>query len=129
MRVTERPCNRAGLGKHRSPVRLGGSRFAPVSNHLPGNFMTRWLNEKFLGLDRRRTPPPWRRETFARRAAKESLYVARSKPVTLFNDTFTNHYEPEIGSAAVEVLERGGCQVNIARPGCCGRPLIPARPA
>ena len=36
---------------------------------------------------------------------------ARSEgaPVTLFNDTFTNHYEPEIGIAAIEVLERGGC--------------------
>ena len=46
------------------------------------------------------------------------------RAVTLFNDTFTNHYDPEIGIAAVEVLERGGCSVNVVRPGCCGRPLI-----
>jgi Fe-S oxidoreductase len=26
--------------------------------------------------------------------------------------------------AAVAVLRRGGCAVNVARPGCCGRPLI-----
>ena len=44
--------------------------------------------------------------------------------MTLFNDTFTNHYDPEIGIAAVEVLERGGCAVTVVRPGCCGRPLI-----
>jgi len=42
----------------------------------------------------------------------------------LFNDTFTNHYDPEIGVAALETLERGGCTVNVVRPGCCGRPLI-----
>ncbi len=44
--------------------------------------------------------------------------------MTLFNDTFTNHFEPEIGVGAVEVLQRGGCSVNVVRPGCCGRPLI-----
>ena len=48
----------------------------------------------------------------------------RPAQVTLFNDTFTNHYDPEIGIAAVEVLERGGCSVDVVRPGCCGRPLI-----
>jgi len=42
----------------------------------------------------------------------------------LFNDTFTNHYDPEIGVAAVEVLREGGCAVKVVRPGCCGRPLI-----
>ena len=44
--------------------------------------------------------------------------------LTLFNDTFTNHYNPEIGIAALEVLEAAGCKVNVVRPGCCGRPLI-----
>ena len=42
----------------------------------------------------------------------------------MFNDTFTNHYDPEIGIAAVEILERGGCRVQVVHPGCCGRPLI-----
>ena len=42
----------------------------------------------------------------------------------MFNDTFTNHYDPEIGVAAVEVLEYRGCTVDVIRPGCCGRPLI-----
>jgi Fe-S oxidoreductase len=50
--------------------------------------------------------------------------AAALKAAVLFNDTFTNHYDPEIGIAAVEVLERGGCRVDIVRPGCCGRPLI-----
>src|SRR5207248_2221396 len=39
-------------------------------------------------------------------------------------DTFTNHYDPEIGIAALEVLERAKCKPAVVRPGCCGRPLI-----
>jgi Fe-S oxidoreductase len=89
-----------------------GSRFAPLSNLAAAPF-----------VDRRRKLPAWKRETFSRWAARRKSAPA-NKTVTLFNDTFTNHYEPEIGSAAVEILERGGLRVNIVRPGCCGRPLI-----
>ncbi|HTB13006.1 MAG TPA: FAD-linked oxidase C-terminal domain-containing protein [Bryobacteraceae bacterium] len=88
-----------------------GSRFAPWSNRMPAPF-----------IDSRRKLPPWKRETFARWAANHKR--SRGRAVTLFSDTFTNHYEPEIGAAAVEILERCGCDVNVARPACCGRPLI-----
>ncbi|HML15443.1 MAG TPA: FAD-linked oxidase C-terminal domain-containing protein, partial [Bryobacteraceae bacterium] len=92
-----------------------GSRLAPFSNLAPAPF-----------LDRRRRLPKWRRDTFAKWVAKSAAKRERSRgaAVTLFNDTFTNHYEPEIGAAAVEILERGGCAVNVVRPECCGRPLI-----
>jgi len=100
-----------------------GSRFAPFSNWMAGNFLARWINEKLLDLDRRRSPPPWKRETFERWLARNPRET-EGAAVTLFNDTFTNHYEPEIGAAALEVLQRGGCSVNVVRPGCCGRPLI-----
>jgi Fe-S oxidoreductase len=44
--------------------------------------------------------------------------------VLLWPDTFTEHFQPEIGMAAVEVLEAAGCQVEIPRRRlCCGRPL------
>lgn len=89
-----------------------GSRFAPLSNLAPAPF-----------IDRRRKLPAWKRETFSRWAARRKS-APGGNSVTLFNDTFTNHFEPEIGVAAVEILERGGCAVNIVRPGCCGRPLI-----
>ena len=100
-----------------------GSRLAPVSNWIAGSGPARWLNEKVLDIDRRRRLPSWKRETFERWLTRHPRqHGARS--VTLFNDTFTNHYDPQIGIAALEVLERGGCGVNVARPGCCGRPLI-----
>jgi FAD/FMN-containing dehydrogenase/Fe-S oxidoreductase len=92
-----------------------GSRFAPLSNWLaPGSL---------AGVDRRRSTPAFQRQTFARWFAR-NRNGSGGRPVTLFNDTFINHYDPEIGVAAVAVLRRGGCAVNVVRPGCCGRPLI-----
>jgi Fe-S oxidoreductase len=102
-----------------------GSRFAPISNWIASSLPTRWLNDKLLGLDQRRAPPPWQRETFEKWLARNPRRLrAEGTPVTLFNDTFTNHYDPEIGVAALEILERTGCRVSVVRPGCCGRPLI-----
>jgi FAD/FMN-containing dehydrogenase/Fe-S oxidoreductase len=44
--------------------------------------------------------------------------------VFLWPDTFTNYFHPEVGKAAVEVLEAAGYRVVIpSRPLCCGRPL------
>ncbi len=44
--------------------------------------------------------------------------------IYLFNDTFTNHYHPSVGRAAVEVLEAARLRVGLAPNVCCGRPLI-----
>lgn len=96
-----------------------GSAFAPLSNWIAGSSM----NKKVLGVDARRSLPKWRRKTFAKWAAGRRG-GSGTTPAVLFSDTFTNHYDPEIGIAAVEVLERGGCRVDVVRPGCCGRPLI-----
>ncbi len=44
--------------------------------------------------------------------------------VLLWPDTFTNFFQPEVGRAAVEVLESVGFAVEIPpRDACCGRPL------
>ncbi|MEP7353874.1 MAG: FAD-binding and (Fe-S)-binding domain-containing protein [Acidobacteriota bacterium] len=97
-----------------------GSRFAPISNWVAS------ATASMIGIDSRRKLPEWRRDTFAKwsNARPEPRTKASGQGITLFNDTFTNHYDREIGIAAAEVLERGGCTVNIARPGCCARPLI-----
>jgi len=44
--------------------------------------------------------------------------------VILWPDTFTNYFQPEIGRAAIEVLEHLGFQVLVPDTQlCCGRPL------
>jgi Fe-S oxidoreductase len=102
-----------------------GSRLAPVSNWIAGSPPARWMNEKLVGIDRRRRLPRWQRNTFVRwLAANPRPEKSAAPPVALFNDTFTNHYDPEIGRAVLEILEQQGRRVNVVRPGCCGRPLI-----
>jgi Fe-S oxidoreductase len=105
-----------------------GSRFAPLANRLAANPAMRRLMETALGIDRRRSLPEWKRETFARWLAahhpRERRQGESGPTVALFNDTFLNHYNPEIGIAMLGVLERGGRRAGVVRPGCCGRPLI-----
>ncbi|MBV8842019.1 MAG: FAD-binding protein [Bryobacterales bacterium] len=96
---------------------IWGSRLAPVSNWVAS------ATRPFIGVDARRPLPAWKRQTL-QKLRGTSLHGVKGSPVTLFNDTFLNHYHPEIGIAAIEVLERAGCSVNVVRPGCCGRPLI-----
>jgi FAD/FMN-containing dehydrogenase/Fe-S oxidoreductase len=111
------------LGHVREMSRVG-SRLAPWSNWAVQTPLARWLNERVIGLDRRRTPPPWSRRTFA------ELYLARRRPSSsrpaamLFADTFTNYYSPQIGLAGADLLEAAGLTVGIAPSLCCGRPLI-----
>ncbi len=82
----------------------------------------RWLNEKLFDIDRRRTLPVWKGETLERWIARQVR--PDTCDVALFNDTFTNYYNPEIGIAALQVLERGSRRARVVRPACCGRPLI-----
>src|SRR5712671_518769 len=76
---------------------IWGSRFAPLSNWMATSPPARWLNEKLLDIDPRRSLPAWKHDTFERWLARNPRPGNTS--VTLFNDTFTNHYDPEIGIA------------------------------
>src|SRR4029077_18313705 len=48
----------------------------------------------------------------------------RLETVFLWDDCFTTYTEPEIGVAAVTLIEAAGYRVELAEPICCGRPLI-----
>ena len=69
------------------------------------------------GIDRRRELP-----TFARRTFRSSFRPSTTgTPVLLWVDTFTDHFSPEVGEAAVRVLEAAGYSVRIpAKKVCCG---------
>jgi Fe-S oxidoreductase len=102
-----------------------GSRLAPISNWIARSWPNRWLMERMAGIDRRRPLPRFARETFtdwfdARRAPRE----APRGDVVLFHDTFVTYNSPEIGRAAVELLEAGGYRVQLVDKKCCGRSLI-----
>jgi Fe-S oxidoreductase len=98
-----------------------GSPLSSVLNRALGSGVVRALNERLLGIDRRRGLPRWSGRTFERWAASRNNSDA---DVYLFNDTFTNYYDSEIGIAGWELLSASGLKVGLAPNGCCGRPLI-----
>lgn len=74
------------------------------------------------GVDRRRTVPTLAPRTFRRMLADTAEQRSRTgEPVLLFVDTFTDYFTPEVGLAAVEVLEAAGYRVRVTEQQlCCG---------
>jgi FAD/FMN-containing dehydrogenase/Fe-S oxidoreductase len=72
------------------------------------------------GIDRHRALPAFAAETFRQQFARRPPPGAGDS-VLLWVDTFTNSFSPEVGLAAVDVLESLGFQVQIpAARVCCG---------
>ena len=101
-----------------------GSMFSPFSNWAVNNGLSKWIAEKFIGVDRRRDMPTFVRPTYEQWFRKRNFRRTSDKKVVLFSDTFMNYSEPSIGKAAVELLEACGFEVLLPEKRCCGRPLI-----
>ncbi|MBZ4016010.1 FAD-binding and (Fe-S)-binding domain-containing protein [Streptomyces purpurogeneiscleroticus] len=101
-----------------------GSATAPLSN-LPGRALVlRRLMGRRLGIAAARPLPRFVRRNLVRwfRGHDRADGGARPMgPVTWLADSFTTYTEPEIGRAAVELLERAGWDVRLESGGCCGR--------
>lgn len=101
---------------------------APIVNRTLGSRFARFLLDRLLGIDRRRRLPSLATPTFEKRFRSRptvgSARPVRRGKVLFLNDTFTNFHYPEIGEAAVRVLESAGFEVELAGTGCCGRPMI-----
>ncbi len=98
-----------------------GARFAGLSNWIARRSIARGLLEGLAGIDRRRSLPELHSNHFRRWFAARS--VANGKPIVLLDDCFTTFQEPQIGQAAVALLERAGYSVSLASV-CCGRAMI-----
>ena len=103
-----------------------GSATAPLANATIQNPAFRWLLEKVAGIDRRRTLPLFDanhlRKWFKRHTPDPRAGSRGS--VILLDDCFTTYNTPDVGRAAVRVLEAAGYNVELAGLGCCGRPAI-----
>jgi Fe-S oxidoreductase len=82
------------------------------------------LAKRLGGIDTRRPLPRFAAQTFRAWFAARAGSPAGSRagtPVLLWVDTFTDYFTPEVGRAAVRVLEAAGYAVQItAEPVCCG---------
>ena len=87
----------------------------------------KWLLEKAAGIDRRRTLPTFARAPFPQMVSRPPGRLAAPATrgsVVLLDDCFTTYNDPEVGIAAVRVLEAAGYRVELAGLACCGRPAI-----
>ena len=82
--------------------------------------------KRALGLAEEREVPKFARQTFRswHRRREPWEWDRERSPVVLWADTFTNLFEPQIGSAGLEVLAAAGFAPRLSPGGlCCGRPL------
>lgn len=128
---------RTRLFGHARTVHKVGAALAPLSN-LPGAVgALRGLMERVTGIDRRRPLPKFRRETlqkwfasFQKRRGRDSgasdsaPQSAKRGRILFLADCFTSFTEPEIGRAAIELLDAAGWDVELVDDACCGRSLI-----
>jgi FAD/FMN-containing dehydrogenase/Fe-S oxidoreductase len=77
------------------------------------------LAKRLGGIDARRPLPQFAPRTFRQWFADRP--PATGEPVLLWVDTFTDHFTPDVGAAAVRVLEAAGYAVQVTRQQvCCG---------
>jgi len=108
-----------------------------LANRILNYRSIRVAMEKTIGLSARRSLPHYATERFDRWFAKHCRAsvsdatafhrnaLQKRGPVILWDDTFIRYHEPQIGIAAVRVLEALGFEVSIPRNRrCCGRPAF-----
>lgn len=109
------------------PARLArAARFPRTFNFLTGTSLARAYAERRFGLDRRIAPPKLATRTF-RQWFRRRTPTATPHPrgsVVYFVDTWTNYFTPQVGIAAVRVLEYLGYRVHCPHTMCCGRTAI-----
>ena len=80
------------------------------------------LGLRVAGVDQRRKIPAFAAQTFHKWFESRTSSASEGRPqVLLWADSFTNNFSPEVGKAAVRVLEDAGYEVRIPqKPVCCG---------
>ena len=113
---------------------------AVIANFFAGNLLARTAAERLVGIARKAPLPKFSTYSFrswfkkrglgdgrwemGKSATNPQLPTPNSRKVVYFHGCSTNYYEPRVGKAAVEVLERNGFEVILAKQGCCGLPLL-----
>ena len=102
-----------------------GSLFAPLSDIPMQLGLPRLIADKVMGISRQPKFPRFSRQQFGawfRRSGigdrQEGVYK-----VAYFHGCSTNYWEPQVGMAAVTILQHLGCAVQVPKQNCCGLPM------
>ncbi|RBI64031.1 anaerobic glycerol-3-phosphate dehydrogenase subunit C [halophilic archaeon] len=119
-----------------------GSKFPRLTNAIMSNPVTKWVNEKLLGITSEREFPAFAEQTFRdwfeerggseaskrrARAAREERGEAvenEEKRVAYFHGDYSNYNTPEVAKALVRVFESFGYEVAVPEQRCSGTPMF-----
>ncbi|MFE4970871.1 FAD-binding and (Fe-S)-binding domain-containing protein [Kitasatospora sp. NPDC056651] len=119
-----RPRPLAHYSMGRLPLWLRAAALAPGAANTLARSRAGGLVKRLGGIDPRRVLPVFPPQTFTawyRRHRATHPAPAGARPVILWPDTFSEHLQPNVPRAAVEVLEHLGFDVRLpSGPVCCG---------
>ena len=98
-----------------------------LTNYVSRIGIVKAMLDRFIGIHKARPLPEFAQTSFVEWFRKNHSVGRATKngSVVLFVDTFTNYFQPQVGKAAVMVLEALGYAVLISQQNeCCGRPMI-----
>jgi glycerol-3-phosphate dehydrogenase subunit C len=104
-----------------------GSTFPAIMNWANTNPLSRTLMHTTVGIHKHRNLPQYHGQTFAewfRHHRRPAGREYTNGKVAFFYTCTVNYNNPEIGIAAVEVLEHNGIDVVVPEQRCCGMPAL-----
>lgn len=104
------------------PDRLARFSVPSITNFVNRHPLARRAMEKLLGIHRQRRLPSFASKTF--RKWFRGRARAREASVALFPTCSIEYNEPQIGVAAVQVLEHNGIGIELPQTVCCGLPAL-----
>ncbi|MFB6147041.1 MAG: anaerobic glycerol-3-phosphate dehydrogenase subunit C, partial [Halobacteriaceae archaeon] len=108
-------------------------RMAGLASHVPrlanvvlGNRVTRYLNDRLLGITSERSFPAFATQTFRDWWAERGGPAVRSEDrrVAYFHGDYANYNTPEVAKALVRVYEAFGYEVRVPEQRCSGTPMF-----
>jgi iron-sulfur cluster protein len=98
---------------------------APISNWVIRRRLIRYFLEKIVGIDRRRSLPEFKRDTFTKWFSRRTPpKVAGDQRVVYFVDLYANYNDPELAKAALAVMEGAGIRVEVPPQKSIGMPYM-----
>jgi glycerol-3-phosphate dehydrogenase subunit C len=99
---------------------------APLANAMLSFSPARLAIEKVLSISRHAPLPKFSSSRFTTwfRKHKSTTNNTPTRKVVYFHGCSTQYYEPRIGKAAIQILEKNGFEVIVPRQNCCGLPLL-----
>lgn len=110
-----------------------GSLVAPLTNFVNTNKFFRTLMHHVVGIHKDRILPKFYSETLEKWFKKHNQYIDidtapnnsdSKEKVVIFGTCFVNNNDPEVGKAAITILEHNDVTVAYPQQQCCGAPFL-----